>query len=291
MFGIGLAIPYGKGTSPKKGEYMRRLNLILILAVAALAVGCGKDKGGSNGSTVPYSGYNPYVPPGSGPGGNPGVDWTYGATAPLVVTADSMKFYTGWTTNNATDVKVNINLKKFAAVSSNGPSYGGIVSISFKDGGKTYEDTFSSLVNESSAYGPGLVTSNSQNNRYNVWITKNGQTAWHGFFQDRYGSIVVVIDDNDDQNDGNGPTVASGSIWVMNFGSSYAPLAPTSCWFISAGPYDCRTWKSGDGVNTNAAIYPYLENSNPGTSMAPKSVGYKKLGDFTNLEFKKAFNN
>jgi hypothetical protein len=271
-----------------KETKMRKLNLILLAMIAALAVGCAKDKNkGGVSSAVPFE---PYIPP-NGPGLSPGTNWEYGATADLQVTNESLKFYTGWTPNNPTNVRVNINLQKFEpANGTNRPGFGGTVSISFNDSGWNYEDTFSSLVNESHWYGSGMVNNNRENHKYNVWFEKNGNNYWHGFFQDRYGAVIVVIDDNDDQGDGQGPTSVSGSIWVMNFGSTYAPLSPTSCWFVSLGPYDCRTWKSGDAVNTEKDIYPYLENATNGSGSEPKPVGYRKLGDFYNLNFQDAFN-
>lgn len=270
---------------------MRSSKLILILTLALAAVGCGKDKNGGGSSNATAGTYEPYIPPGSGPGGDPGLNWEYGGTAPLTVTNTSLGYYVGRTPNNPTEVKVNINLQKFApAAGSTRSSYGGVVSISFKDSGILWEDKFTSLMNESHWYGQGTVRTNEENNKYNVWIQKNGESYWHGFFQDNFGAIIVVIDDSDDRGDGSGPTKVSGSIWVMNFGRSYAYVSPTSCWYVYAGPYDCRTWKNGNAVNTDKDIYPYLENSNPGTATAPRAVGYRKVGDFTNLEFKKAFN-
>ncbi|MCB0411829.1 MAG: hypothetical protein KDD22_04845, partial [Bdellovibrionales bacterium] len=50
----------------------------------------------------------------------------------------------------------------------------------------------------------------------------------------------------------------------------------TYCWFISLGPYDCRAWTDGNGVDSDKAVLP--------------DNGYKKLGDFEGLNLKKAFN-
>jgi hypothetical protein len=269
---------------------MKRLTVTLILAGTAALIGCGKDQNNGQAPSNQPPVWQPWTPP-TGPGGNPGVNWEHGATSSLRVTNESLRIFTGWTPNNPTDVKLNLNLQRIEpAQGSNRPSFGGVVTVSFKDGGRTYEDQFTSMVNEGHWYGPGVVNTNRENNKYNVWITKNNRQAWHGFFQDQFGAVIVVIDDTDDLGDGNGPTRAAGSIWVMNFGQSYAPVSPTSCWFVSAGPYDCRTWKNGRGVNTDMDIYPYLENDNPGTAWAPKAVGYKKVGEFSNLEFRKAFN-
>lgn len=267
---------------------MRKLNLILLAVIAAMAVGCAKDKDNGGSSTVVP--FEPWIPP-AGPGLSPGTNWEYGATTDLEVTNSSLAFYTGWTPNTPSNVRVNINLQRFEpANGSSKPGFGGTVSIGFEDSGFTYEDSFSSLVNESHWYGSGMVNSNRENHKYNVWFTKNGQGYWHGFFQDKYGSVIVVIDQNDDEGDGQGPSTVSGSIWVMNFGTTFAPVSPTSCWFVSIGPFDCRTWKSGGGVDTEKDIYPYLENGNNGSTFEPKPEGYRKLGDFEGLNFQDAFN-
>ncbi|MCB0406617.1 MAG: hypothetical protein KDD34_00355, partial [Bdellovibrionales bacterium] len=50
----------------------------------------------------------------------------------------------------------------------------------------------------------------------------------------------------------------------------------TYCWFISIGPYDCRTWKNGYGVDTTRAINPDSD--------------YKLLGSFQGLNINDAFN-
>ena len=56
------------------------------------------------------------------------------------------------------------------------------------------------------------------------------------------------------------------------------PLAERdkNCWFFTSGPFDCRTWRSGKGVNTFKAIYP--------------NSCYSKMGSFKGLDLLKAFN-
>lgn len=272
---------------------MRNIKLItLMMLLGVTLIGCAKDEGTSNAFVDPnYTGF--YIPPTVGPGAQPGANLQYGATADITnVTYSSLSFYAkNAYVNNFTDLKVNLNLRKFdPAPGTNRVSYGGVVSIEFRNNGQLYRDSFTSLINENHFYGSGTVRTNEENNKYNVWITKNGKQAWHGFFQDALGSIIIVIDEATDLGDGQGATSVSGSIWVMNFGNTYAPLSPTSCWFVSAGPYDCRTWKDGKQVNTDRDIFPYLENSNGGTLYQPKSEGYRKLGDFYNLDLQKAFN-
>ena len=269
---------------------MKRFNLIILAILAALGMGCAEDKnsGGSNGNPVVVldpADFTPYIPE---------TDWDEGATANLNFT--NADFYAGWTPNSLQNARINLNLQKFAPASgSDQSSYGGTVSISFEDNGYYYEDNFSSLVNENHWYGAGTVSSNKENNRYNIWFTKNGDDVWHGFFQDSYGAIIIVIDETDDEGDGQGPSVVSGSVYVMNFPNKYNSIvfgaSPTSCWFVKAGPYDCRTWKSGNGVDTTKDIYPYLENSSAGSFSAPKSEGYRKVGEFRGMSFQDAFGN
>jgi hypothetical protein len=286
--GIILEVPKGRAQAfaRKEDRVMKKETMIILAALALILSGCAKESSnGPGGSSPIIAPPGPWVPPTPGPGLNPGLNWQYGATSELKVTNQSMSFYAAYAVNNPTDVKINVNLERFNPASgTNRYSYGGVVSISFRDRGKLYEDQFTSLI-----YGPGLVGTNEENNKYNVWINKNGKVAWHGFFQDRKGSIVLVFDDSNDLGDGQGPTTVSGSVWVMNFGLTYAPVSPTSCWFVSVGPYDCRTWKSGSGVNTDKDIYPYLENSSSSADK-PKAVGYRKVGDFYDMDFKKAFN-
>ena len=275
---------------------MRKLNLILVAVIAALAVGCAKDSdNGSSGRTVlPPTDFTPYIPP-AGPGLSPGTNWEHGATTDLDVTISSLAFYTGWTPNTPTNVRMNLNLQRFEpANGASKPSFGGTVSIGFDDNGFSYEDTFSSLVNENHWYGSGTVSSNRENNKYNVWFVHQGDDVWHGFFQDQYGAVIVVIDASDDEGDGQGPSTVDGSIWVMNFPNQYNSLvftpSPTSCWFVTLGPYDCRTFKVGGQVNTESALYPSLENATQGTALEPRSEGYRKVGDFQGLNFSDAFN-
>lgn len=255
-------------------------------------MGCAKDKGSSNNTNNNYYG-DFYIPPTSGPGqlpSQPGQDFQYGATAALTNVSTSMlSFYTknpnlAYSIDKSS-IKVNVNLTEMDATRQ---SYGGVVSIEFRDtNGRLYRDTFTSLVNENHWYGDGTVASNKENNKYNVWIS---DSAYHGFFQDGYGAVVLVIDDSINLGDGGGASTVGGSIYVMNFGSTYAPQSPTSCWFVKYGPYDCRTWKTKDGVNTYQQLLPLVENDNGGTYMQPKAEGYYKLGDFSGLDAEAAFN-
>ena len=152
---------------------------------------------------------------------------------------------------------------------------------------------------------------------YNRWVFLKSKREFyfHGFFQNEYanteGSLILVVDRKtlithcDDENCDGDPYLVGGSVWIMNFRTTfdnknscnnqdqdyvfnynrntYGERLPTlssrdkKCWFLSNGPYDCRTWRSGKGVNTYLA-------ANPNGSC------YTKLGDFELLDLSKAFN-
>ena len=101
--------------------------------------------------------------------------------------------------------------------------------------------------------------------RYNIWGNFNKRLGFHGFFSDnRSGSIILVLGEGTDplkNTDGNRKAIrfSSGSVWFMNFrslrGNNYKdcyeggqyigltghiPKPPKKCWFIGAGPFDCR---------------------------------------------------
>lgn len=263
------------------------INLVMI-SVAAFTIGCGKKESNS-GAGIVYPNGGPYIPPPTstpGPGGNPGyydgINWEYGGSANLTVTAASLSAYLGYNVSNASNIRINLNLQHKPGVASastyhstkgevfNG--YGGVVTIGFEVGSNKFEDRFSSLVNPN-----GMVKTDAENNKYNKWRLVDGK--WRGFFQDYYGAIVVIIDQVLDYGDGSAPMV-SGEVWFKNHpqGINLGPLSPTSCWFVTTGPYDCRTWKSGTKVDVESS------------SLYPTGDGYTKLGRFNNLDGHKGFN-
>ena len=89
---------------------------------------------------------------------------------------------------------------------------------------------------------------------------------------------MLVIDDSIGLGDGGLPSEVSGSIWFKNFLPTYAQQSAEKCWFIRTGPFDCRTFYSGGdaSVDTTSGLYP--------------ADGYRRLGKFTGLKVKEAFN-
>jgi hypothetical protein len=261
-----------------KETVMKKPIIILLSLVSVLLMGCAEKKSSSGGTTntqdsdltVIDPNEEPFIPTGSGPGQGPGSDWEYGATASFkLVSVDRLMEYTMQARNNPKNVRINMNL-----TNKGGNSYGGTVSISYDDGGEYYEGFFTS--GESAG-----------DNKYNIWFEKDGKDVYHGFFEDYYGAIVVVVDDLVSAGDGQAPDQASGRVYFKNFDLAYAPNPLTGylpgfgnprtyCWFISIGPYDCRSWKKGNGVDTTKAVNP--------------DNGYKLLGSFSGLDIEDAFN-
>ncbi len=273
---------------------------LTLTLVAVFAAGCGSNSSGGGSNSA--SGYPVPVPtttpsPGSGTGS--------GASALVAITSQSnFDNYLGWTANAPTNIQVTVNMNKIATYSSStggtDTSFGGEVSISFKDAtGRSYTDSFSSLLQS----GPNTVSSEAQNNQYNLltasYPENNGLPGYHGFFQGTTycggyplppgtvcagqifgGAVILVIKSFGFSADGSGATTGSGSVWFKNFVGSVpmGPLPGTNCWFVSAGPYQCREWLSGSGVNTKSSIYPN------------GSGGYQELGTFTGLSLSGAFN-
>jgi hypothetical protein len=97
------------------------------------------------------------------------------------------------------------------------------------------------------------------------------------------------MDNTNAGTDSCGNSTANGSVWYKNFtgtGPIDGPIPGTSCWFISAGPYDCRAWIDGSGVNTLGGLFPTVGASS--TNASPNI--YQKLGTFSGLDLSNAFN-
>ena len=200
-----------------------------------------------------------------GPGGGPGATFKYGGTTSFVpVNNIVFSDYEGEPVNNPRNIVVNVNLVRYGS-----KYYGGHVTIAYEDDiGQGYEEWKAYFESGGSE----------QSTKYNQWIEE--ETKFHGVFEDFRGAIVLVIDQFVNLGDGEGiEDNAGGSIWFKNFGRTPAPHPPTYCWFVSLGPYDCRPWPSGHGMDTNMSVNP------------ASGSGYTLLGHFSGLSLKKAFNN
>jgi hypothetical protein len=200
-----------------------------------------------------------------GGGNNPGPSFTFGGTADF--TFISLAAYRTYTQryigslSDLTNIKINLNFDRFS-----GNKYGGTATIRYNYQGLTYEGFFTG-------------GDSAQASKYNVWFTSGGKKVFHAFFEDFMGAIILVIDETSSLDDGyQKGDLVSGSIYFKNFPYTGAPHPPTYCWFVSLGPYDCRAWPKGYGVDTYKAVHPLPSDS------------YTKLGSFTGMDLDKAFN-
>lgn len=252
------------------------MNLKILIATLALT-GFGCSRSSSSGSADPSTAVTAYVPPDATvvPVTNPSTVTPPAATNSVAftpVSVSEMQYYAGHSLYAPSNYKITLNL------TNDGTNrYYGAVAISYTDAGYQYSGNFET----GSGTNPYLAGSNSnylKQYAYNVWFNLNSKTVFSGFFQDTYGGVVVVIDSVTtaaaNNSDGlAGSAVLGGSIWYRNFqvppGS--APQGPMrNCWYISQGPYDCRS----SSVMYKNALEP--------------SDTYRKLGTFSGLSMSAA---
>jgi hypothetical protein len=173
--------------------------------------------------------------------------------------------------NAPSNYKITINLQHVG-----GLRYGGRVRISYTDNGQTYTGNLESGLGVNQKYNISSNNDSEYEAHYNYWYNgPNGLPVFTGFFQDTIGAIVLVIETYTVSNQGDGQAAqvaAKGSVWFKNFASSFADQGyMRKCWFISVGPYDCRS----DSVIRKTSLTP--------------SNGYRLLGTFSGVDTKKAF--
>jgi hypothetical protein len=256
---------------------MKNLNtqlVILLATVSMLGIGCSKKSSNSDSSTTVVTGIDggTAVTPPAGTGGSTGSTVASNTVQFNPVSLLEMNSYVGThPLNNPTNITLQVNLSN---VGNN--RYGGTINISYVDNGIQYNGSFKSCFTSNcinpnySSYGTARDVGVSEAN-YNYWFSMGGKTVFSGFFQDSYGAIILVIDNISTTNQGDGQggvSTASGQIWYRNFAQSFAYQSTLrTCWFIYAGPYDCR---SGVAMN-KSALYP--------------TDSYRKLGSFSGLAF------
>jgi hypothetical protein len=249
-----------------------QLSLTLMLVTSLLGIGCAKKKDDPAPQPAPPVTAPPS--PNDSRGAGNGYNYQSGGTATFL--PDSMELMTAYIgnahpLNNPGQFLVNVNLSDVGS-----GRFGGVVQLSYYDNGSFFNGYFDS--------GSGTVQASYQGRdtgkltaEFNQWFVWNGQKVFHGFFQDKFGAIMLVIDDSLGLADGGLPVEVNGSIWFKNFAPTYAAQSPEKCWFIRIGPYDCRTFMNeNDDIVTTSALYP--------------SNGYRRLGQFKGLNVKKAFN-
>ncbi len=219
----------------------------------------------------------------------------WGTSAPITITNSLIfeDFRLGVPVNSMNDIQ---NLRVYVKLGkvSGQKYYAGRVTIAYEDYGR--EKPFRNI---------SFQSGNGANAKYNVWLKK---TKFHGFFQENNGALILVIDRiTSIRPNPDAPAVMSygGSIWTMQFRTTFrgqnscnnrdqkyvfqynqnppgGELIPMlsernrKCWFLTIGPFDCRTWRHGKGVNTFKAV-------------EPDDNCYSKLGTFEGLDIPKAF--
>ena len=255
---------------------MKTLNtkmMILVAAFSVMGVGCGSNKMVADASAISPnqlgtdSGAIPTSPDGNTSTGGGSVSYSNEATFTPVSIGEFNSYVGSHPLNDPQNFKVKVQLQQV----ENG-RYAGTVNISYTDTGYAYNGTFTAGAGRNVSY-KGLNDNNALESEFNRWFTLGGKTAFTGFFQDSYGAIVLVIDNVVNQGDGQGSSdVVTGSIYYKNFAQSYAQQSPyRSCWYITNGPYNCR---STTVINKSSTT---------------PSDGYRKLGTFSGISRAAAF--
>lgn len=247
--------------------------IVVLMAVGFLFAGCAQESSSSNNNAVVVGQDGnisvptpeaPITPPiGTGTGGTATAE---GITFKPVSLAEFNSYVAIRPLNNPTDFRLSIQL-----ANNGSDQFYGTVKLSYIDAGYRYTGTFKAD-NAKNVDMYAMKDAGTHDAAYNRWFTLGGKKVFSGFFEDNYGSIVVIIDNVVNQNDGQGGSVVSGQVWYRNFAQSYAPKSPyRSCWFVYQGPYYCRS----AAVINKTSLYP--------------TDTYRKLGSFTGLIKNQAF--
>ncbi|RYZ76230.1 MAG: hypothetical protein EOP05_05635 [Proteobacteria bacterium] len=253
---------------------MKTGKFLIAAMLLSLTVGCASKKDSSPAASSLLGCGSSYcetvVTPetATGTGTDPVITgYATGSTATLNLSSGALArlFYNSRPTN-PTNVRINISL---ASVSET-------VIISYIQNGILYEAAFGTQH-------PDVSYSNAM---YNGWVTENGRQVWKGFFQDRYGAIVLIVDNSSNSGDGQVSTLLGGQIWFQNFQQTPIdnPIQgwKKMCWEITLGPYDCRSFLvSSNGIYDKNAKVVMSSASTPSTRGHQKTVSYEQLGTFS----------
>lgn len=282
----------------------------LALVFAALAAACSDGNMRTNVADANYfgafnNGYNgngtvifPVVSPSPAPTTTPAQPvtndnnfmlnyWKTGSSAKLdIASSSAANDYAGGTLDAATLWRVNVDLQPL----DNGTTFGGEVKIAFinsaysSTNAQPYVQTFTSGTRASE-------------NIYNRIVNVGGHRYYKGFFEDAnydyvkwmdlyntgekhtYGAVILIVDLESLDDEGS----VNGEIWYLNYNKAVCGTkdpyfcyekSESRCWFIKAGPYDCRDFVISDVIRPDAMMYP---------------VRYHRLGTFQGLTKSKAF--
>jgi len=257
-----------------KEEIMKKQLLLLAVLASMVGVGCSSK---TNTATPPVETTvttNPAVDPGTPDGGGTGGGLSDGGGDTVDFVPVSFSIFNSYVgthpINSPKNIKISVNLTEVDSTLK----FSGSVKISYEDNGQTFTGTFESSADKNQNIS-GLKDNDVPESAYNYWFSKDGKTVFTGIFQDALGSVVLVIDKTVDQGDGQGTGYVSGSVYFKNFAQSQATQSPyRKCWFIYAGPYDCRS----------------TEVMQKSSLTLGTGEGYRKLGTFTGMSKVNAFN-
>ncbi len=212
-------------------------------------------------------------------------NWTTGATVDIQV--DSLEVLEAYMqrpvnlpVGATVTAKLNVDLKDLDA--SSGQGFGGTIKVAFEEslasGGLKYNEqkfaTGTSL--------PSLV--------YNKFVTVPGKNHFQSFAQDRFGGVILVVDQVDDLG------LMSGQVYFRNFLPATIQQGPLEyCWMIKRGPYDCRDYLVNRDENGDSTNDEHKKVIDPNSSIYPNrfkdgNAFYTKLGSFSLMNGQKALN-
>lgn len=250
-------------------ENAKRILVCLGLALAATGCSSGSSSSGGDSGTAAAVVSNTT-------GNLPGTITTSTGTNTVAFTPVSIGEMNSYVALHPLNAPTNFQLTVALSQDSQG-LYSGNISLSYDDTGVHYASNQSAGSGQN-IYLPYSSSNNLSVDAYNYWFNLNGQTVFSGFFQDAYGSLVLVIypasgsAPSGDGLPGATPTTVNGEIWYRNFAYSQVPQGPDrSCWFITLGPFQCG---SSPVINKNG-LQP--------------TDSYRLLGTFTGLSVSAAF--
>jgi hypothetical protein len=260
------------------------LKTITLIALTLTFVGCGNGKSklkntGSATTSTPIA-------------IDPDADLTATAVWPFTVTGDTVELvpvswevmdnYVGLRPlNDPSNAMINLKFNSIDGLNI----HSGTVRIGYTDTGVFRYGEFGAGTGKNenckNCYNNGEYES-----AYNYWTTINGKRTFMAYVQDKYGSLIIVLEDALGTGDASGSSVLSGRVFYRNFAKAACPnqiganqLQGNSCdqspyrkcWYIYSGPYACYSSVMG------------------AKSSSTSIDGYTLLGTFSGVQSYKVF--